>query len=104
MPARRTRPGSSARSRPSSTIPPDCRSRPSASIPMNDDVFQQYSEFYDLLYRDKDYAAESAYIIRQLQACTPAVRSVLEFGSGTGGHGYLLAQAGFDIFGIERSA
>src|SRR5262249_14982247 len=34
----------------------------------------------------------------------PGIRSVLEFGSGTGRHGRLLARAGFDVTGLERSA
>ena len=70
---------------------------------MSDDVFQRYSAYYDLLYRDKDYAAEAGYIARTLRTAEPAAQKVLEFGSGTGRHGRLLAISGFDVFGIERS-
>ena len=62
--------------------------------------FQRYSAFYDLLYADKDYAAEADYVARVLG---PA-RSVLELGSGTGRHGRLLAERGFDVLGVELSA
>lgn len=67
-------------------------------------VFNAYGRYYDLLYRDKDYAAEAGYV-RELMA-RHGVRSgeLLEFGSGTGKHARLLAEAGFRVHGIERSA
>src|SRR5215467_322349 len=66
--------------------------------------FQKYSTYYDLLYRDKDYTAEAQYVARTIRSATPDAHSVLEFGSGTGRHGRLLAAMGFDVHGIERSA
>lgn len=66
--------------------------------------FQKYSAYYDLLYRDKDYAAEAKYVARTIRSATPDARSILELGSGTGRHGRLLAAMGFDVHGIERSA
>jgi SAM-dependent methyltransferase len=65
--------------------------------------FQRYSAFYDLLYRDKDYAAEADYVVAIIRSAVPTARSVLELGSGTGRHGRLLAATGFDVHGIERS-
>ena len=70
---------------------------------MGETAFQQYSAYYDLLYRDKDYGAEVDYIVRTLRSVMPEVHRLLEFGSGTGRHGRLLAAQGFDVFGIERS-
>ena len=70
---------------------------------MSEDVFQRYSAYYDLLYRDKDYAAEAAYVLRMLHSSVPTARTLLEFGSGTGRHGRLLADQRFDVFGVERS-
>jgi SAM-dependent methyltransferase len=67
-------------------------------------VFADYSQYYDLLYGDKDYHAEAQYVASKLREHRPALRSVVEFGSGTGRHGRLLARAGFDVVGIERSA
>lgn len=66
--------------------------------------FKKYSAFYDLLYRDKDYAAEAEYVARKIRTAVPTARNVLELGSGTGRHGHLLASMGFDVHGIERSA
>ncbi len=70
---------------------------------MSDDVFKRYSAYYDLLYHDKDYAAEAEYVSRTLRSLSPDARHLLEFGSGTGRHGRLLAAHGFDIVGVERS-
>src|SRR5437868_3558181 len=67
------------------------------------DTFQRYSAYYDLLYRDKDYVAEADYIAQILRASRSNVQTLLEFGSGTGRHGRLLAQRGFRVFGVERS-
>lgn len=67
-------------------------------------VFQQYSKYYDLLYRDKDYAGEAAYVGGRIREIAPWARTILEFGSGTGRHGRLLADLGFEVYGIERSA
>lgn len=67
-------------------------------------VFDAYSRYYDLLYRDKDYAAEADYLDCLLQRHSISGRNLLEFGSGTGRHGRLLAARGYRITGIERSA
>ena len=65
--------------------------------------FKEYSAFYDLLYRDKDYVAEADYVAAIVRSIVPNARSILELGSGTGRHGRLLAAIGFDVHGIERS-
>jgi SAM-dependent methyltransferase len=65
--------------------------------------FDAYSQYYDLLYRDKDYAAEVNYIDSLLSRFAVPGRDLLEFGSGTGRHGRLLAERGYRVTGIERS-
>jgi SAM-dependent methyltransferase len=67
-------------------------------------VFNQYSAYYDLLYQDKDYRAEADYVARKIREAAPTAATMLELGSGTGGHGRLLADMGFDIHGVELSA
>jgi SAM-dependent methyltransferase len=68
------------------------------------DVFdQQYSRYYNLLYADKDYSGEVAYVDSVLKKYAPAAQHILEYGSGTGGHGLLLNQKGYSVYGIERS-
>lgn len=71
---------------------------------MSEEVFQRYSAYYDLIYKDKDYSGEAEYVTRSLRTCSPDLKSILELGSGTGKHGRLLAEQGFEVFGIERSA
>jgi SAM-dependent methyltransferase len=56
--------------------------------------------YYDLLYADKDYAGEARYVAGQLPA---DCRAILELGSGSGIHAALLAEAGHDVTGVERS-
>jgi SAM-dependent methyltransferase len=71
---------------------------------MSDAVFNAYSRYYDLLYRDKDYVAEAEYIAGLLERFGVSGKRLLEFGSGTGKHGRLLAAHGYEVTGIERSA
>lgn len=66
-------------------------------------VFAGYARYYDLLYRDKDYAAESRYVASLIEAFAPGARDVLEIGSGTGGHAAELAAAGYSVCGVDMS-
>lgn len=67
--------------------------------------FGLYSQFYDLLYQDKDYAAEVGYVCDLLEKhATGSNRTILELGSGTGAHAELMARKGFSIHGVELSA
>lgn len=66
-------------------------------------VFNVYSRYYDLLYRDKDYAGEAAYIHELLMRNGISGADLLEFGSGTGKHGRILASLGYTVHGIELS-
>lgn len=66
-------------------------------------VFDAYAGYYDLLYRDKDYAAEAAHVARLLEQHAPGFASVLELGCGTGGHAVHLVRAGREVHGVDRS-
>ena len=66
-------------------------------------VFEKYAQYYDLLYKDKDYIAETDYILSIIKKYQPETQKILEFGSGSGIHGRILANAGFHVSGIERS-
>jgi SAM-dependent methyltransferase len=67
-------------------------------------VFGVYAKYYDLLYRDKDYAGEAAYVHNLIQRDFPGARSVLELGSGTGKHAVMLAERAYEVSGVDRSA
>jgi SAM-dependent methyltransferase len=73
---------------------------------MNDQVFgQTYADQYDLLYRDKDYEAECDLIEQTFrQFGTGEVRSVVDFGCGTGNHSIPLAHRGYHVTGVDLSA
>jgi SAM-dependent methyltransferase len=66
-------------------------------------VFGAYARYYDLLYRDKDYAAEAQYVHRLIQSHALGARSILELGCGTGAHAVLLAGEGYRIHGVDLS-
>lgn len=66
-------------------------------------VFGQYARYYDLLYRDKDYAAETAYVESLLRRFGSTGRDILELGCGTGRHAALLAANGYHVHGIDFS-
>jgi len=66
-------------------------------------VFGNYSNYYDLLYQDKDYAAEANHVDQVLQRCLPGAQSILELGCGTGAHAVHLIQKGYDIHGLDVS-
>jgi SAM-dependent methyltransferase len=66
-------------------------------------VFADYARYYDLLYRDKDYAAEAEYVAGLIRKFQPSARSILELGSGTGIHASLLAEKGYEVTGIDLS-
>jgi SAM-dependent methyltransferase len=65
--------------------------------------FQQYSKYYDLLYKDKNYKEESQYVIKKMKQFAPKAAQMLELGSGSGSHAYYFCEAGFKVTGIERS-
>ena len=67
-------------------------------------IFDAYSRYYDILYKDKDYVAETAYIQALLTRHGFTSGHLLELGSGTGKHAQLLVKCGYTVDGIERSA
>jgi SAM-dependent methyltransferase len=67
-------------------------------------AFEDYSLYYDLLYQDKDYRAEAAYVAGLIRHHAPTAVDVLELGCGTGMHALPLAEAGYRIHGVDLSA
>jgi SAM-dependent methyltransferase len=66
-------------------------------------VFGNYARYYDLLYRDKDYAGEAQFIHKLLTNYAPSTKSILELGCGTGAHAALLAKEGYQVHGVDFS-
>ncbi len=65
---------------------------------------ESYSEYYDLFYADKNYAAEASFVWDIIQRHKPAgARSVLDLGCGSARHAVEFARAGLMVTGVERS-
>jgi SAM-dependent methyltransferase len=67
-------------------------------------VFAGYANYYDLLYRDKDYSVEAEFVDRTLKRHGARIRTLLELGCGTGRHAIELARRGHVIHGVDLSS
>ena len=65
--------------------------------------FKEYSKYYYLLYKDKDYQKEADYIGKLIQTYSPNSQTLLDIGCGTGKHAYLMAEKGYTTYGIDLS-
>ena len=62
-----------------------------------------YSQYYDLLYSDKDYKNEVDYIDSLIQENSNNSKTILDMGCGTGKHAELLCNKGYLVHGIDLS-
>lgn len=62
-----------------------------------------YSQYYDLLYSDKDYSSEVSYIDSLIKSSKANSKSLLDMGCGTGKHASLLCDKGYIVHGIDLS-
>jgi len=62
-----------------------------------------YSQYYDLLYSDKDYDAEVDYIDTLIRKNINEAKTILDMGCGTGIHADLLSRKGYSVHGIDLS-
>ncbi len=66
--------------------------------------FLKYARYYDLLYRDKDYAKETDYVDGLIKRYSgKRNKSLLDIGCGTGGHAFWFVKKGYRVAGIDRS-
>ncbi|EMG38421.1 Methyltransferase domain containing protein [Desulfocurvibacter africanus PCS] len=66
-------------------------------------VFGDYARYYNVLYQDKDYAGEAAYILQCLRACGCIPSTLLDLGCGTGRHALEMARRGIAVTGVDLS-
>lgn len=65
----------------------------------------QHADYYDLIYAEKDYAGEAAFVHACLQKYANGnVKRVLELACGTGNHSFHLAEHGYDLLATDYSA
>ena len=67
-------------------------------------VFNYYAVYYDLLYKEKDYRAETEYVGRLLEENGITTGAILELGCGTGKHAEQFAKMGYSVHGIDLSS
>ncbi|ACH39577.1 SAM-dependent methyltransferase, type 11 [Citrifermentans bemidjiense Bem] len=65
--------------------------------------FGAYSHYYDLLYKDKDYAGEARYIDELIRKHSPGAKRILNLGCGTGRHDFELMKLGYQVTGLDLS-
>jgi SAM-dependent methyltransferase len=65
---------------------------------------KNYSAYYDLLYKDKDYKEEVDYINEIINRYTKRdCKKILDIGCGTGKHLKYFKDSGFDVSGVDLS-
>ena len=67
-------------------------------------VFSEYSDFYDLYYADKDYAAEVDFVLELAARFGNTPMTLLDMGCGTGRHLEEFVKRGLKCDGFDLSA
>ncbi|WP_066162124.1 class I SAM-dependent DNA methyltransferase [Aliarcobacter skirrowii] len=62
-----------------------------------------YSQYYDLLYSDKDYMGEVNYVDNLIKSSLKSAKTLLDLGCGTGKHAELFCEKGYDVHGVDLS-
>lgn len=67
------------------------------------EVFQDYAYYYNAFYKDKDYKAEAEQVDLLLRKYGNNIKSLMNFGCGTGRHDIEFAKMGYRCSGIDMS-
>ena len=62
-----------------------------------------YSQYYDLLYKDKDYSGEVDYVDSLIKRQLPEAKNLLDLGCGTGRHAEVFCDKGYVVHGVDLS-
>ena len=68
------------------------------------EVFQDYAYYYNTFYQDKDYRTEAGQVdilLKKYGNCN--IKTILNFGCGTGKHDIELSRLGYECSGIDMS-
>ena len=66
-----------------------------------DTSFKDYAEYYDLIYKDKDYEREVNFIEEIFGESKP--KKILEVGCGTGNYTKILLERGYEVTAVDIS-
>ena len=66
-------------------------------------VFGDYALYYNLLYNDKNYAAESRFVLSCFERAEAKPESLLDLGCGTAKHALCMAHHGIQVCGVDMS-
>ena len=67
-------------------------------------VFNQYSKFYDEIYKEKEYVLEAKFIKGVIKTYSSfKAKNILSVGCGTCNHEMILAKEGYAITGLDQS-
>jgi len=67
-------------------------------------TFNKYSQYYDAIYKEKDYKSEVDFIENVITKFSKVKgKKILSLGCGTCSHDILLAKRGFKITGVDQS-
>ena len=67
------------------------------------DTFQDYAYYYNAFYKDKDYMTEAKQVDSLIRKYGKDVRSIIDYGCGTGKHDIELVNLGYSCCGIDLS-
>lgn len=68
------------------------------------EVFNHSAQYYDLLYTTKNYETEVNYVDTLIKKHSPATKTILDLGCGTGTHDFFLAKKKYTVTGIDLSS
>ena len=66
--------------------------------------FKDYANYYNLLYKDKDYKAEADYIHALIKQFAPHSKTLIDLGCGTGNHAFEFERLGYEVTGVDLSS
>lgn len=69
----------------------------------NQQQFNLYAQYYDLLYQDKDYDKETKYVQSLIQEYAPNAKTILSLGCGTGEYELRISKLGYNVTGVDIS-
>lgn len=67
------------------------------------EVFGDYAYYYNIFYQDKDYKAEALQVDTLLKRYGKGVKTIINYGCGTGRHDLELFRLGYQCMGVDMS-